>query len=97
MSWIGIGCFSPEPKSLASDNAASAIPAIKDAAQQNNRSAIPRLITLLDDKDSAIRFAAIQALQQMTAMTMGYNYYDSQIDRQAAIGRWRQWLSDHPK
>jgi hypothetical protein len=90
------GCFTPDPKSLNSDNAASADPAIKDAAIQDNRQAIPRLIVLLDDNDSAIRFAAICALEKMTGQTFDYHYYDDVPDRQPAIQRWQHWLAEHP-
>jgi hypothetical protein len=90
------GCFTPDPKSLDSDRATSAIPAIKDAADQNNRQAIPRLIVLLDDNDSAIRFAAINALEKMTGQTFDYHYYDDIPDRQPAIQRWQHWLAEHP-
>jgi hypothetical protein len=91
------GCFSPDPKSIKSDNAASAVPAIKDAADAGDRTAIPRLIDDLDDNDPAIRFAAITALQKMTGQSFDYNYYDDAPDRQAAVQRWRQWLAEQPK
>jgi hypothetical protein len=90
------GCFSPDPKSLGSDSAPSAIPAIKDAADRDDRKAIPRLVQDLDDHDSAIRFAAISALKRMTGQDLGYNYYDSEWIRRSAVQRWRQWLKDHP-
>ncbi|MGD1276068.1 MAG: HEAT repeat domain-containing protein [Tepidisphaeraceae bacterium] len=90
------GCFSPEPKSLSSDSAPRAVPAIKDAAARNDRKAIPRLIEDLNDGDPAIRFAAITALQQMTGQTFDYRYYDDDAARRPAVARWRQWLADHP-
>jgi hypothetical protein len=90
------GCFSPDPKSLTSDSPPSAIPAIKDAADQNDRKAIPRLVQDLDDQDSAIRFAAIAALKRMTGEDFGYRYYDSEFDRAPAIKRWNEWLKAHP-
>ena len=86
------GCFSPEKKSLTSDSPASAVPAIKDAAQGNDRTAIPRLVADLDDDDPAIRFAAIQALERITGQTLAYRYYDSAERRRAAVLRWQQWL-----
>jgi len=90
------GCFSPEPKSLNSDSAPSAVPAIKDAAARNDRKAIPRLVDDLDDSDPAIRFAAITALQKMTGQTLDYRYYDDGVARRPAVARWRRWLADHP-
>jgi hypothetical protein len=90
------GCFSPDPKSLSSTSAPSLIPAIKDAANKNDRSAIPILVDRLDDKDSAVRFAAISALRKMTGQDFEYKYYDDDYDRQPAIKRWQQWVKDHP-
>ena len=90
------GCFSPDPKSLTSDSAPNLIPAIKDAANRNDRAAIPGLIQNLDDKDSAVRFAAISALKKMTKQDFGYCYYESQYDRKPAIKRWQDWLKAHP-
>jgi hypothetical protein len=90
------GCFSPDPPSINSDSPACAIPAIKAAAASNDRTAIPRLIEDLDNSDSAIRFAAIQALEKMTGQTLDYQYYDEEAARWPAVQRWRQWLKDHP-
>ncbi len=90
------GCFSPEPKSLGSDSASSAIPAIKEAADQDDRKAIPRLVQDLDNDDPAIRFAAISALKRITGQDLGFRYYDDEWDRRSAVQRWRQWLKDHP-
>ena len=90
------GCYSPDAKSLGSDSAASAIPAIKSAAVQDNRDALPRLVQDLDDPDSAIRFAAISALRRMTGQDFGYRYYDSPWARRPAVMRWRLWLKEKP-
>jgi hypothetical protein len=90
------GCFSPDPKSLSSNSAPSLIPAIKDAANRNDKSAIPGLVDRLDDKDSAVRFAAISALTKMTGQDLGYKYYDDEYTRHAAIERWREWVKAHP-
>jgi len=93
---LGGGCFSPDPKSIGSDSASSAIPAIKTAADQDDRKDIPRLVQDLDDSDSAIRFAAISALKRMTGQDLGFRYYDDEWDRRSAVQRWQQWLKDHP-
>jgi hypothetical protein len=90
------GCFTPDPKSLTSDSAPSAIPAIKDAGTQKDRKAIPRLIVDLDDADSAIRFAAITALTKITGLTFDYRYYDDFEERKPAVQRWQQWLKANP-
>jgi hypothetical protein len=90
------GCFSPDPISLTSDSPPSEIPAIKQAADKNDRTAIPRLVQDLDANDSAVRFAAINALRRMTGEDFGYRYYGDEIDRRPAVQSWRQWLKEHP-
>jgi hypothetical protein len=90
------GCYSPDPKSIDSTWAASAIPAMKTAADTNDRKAIPRLVQNLDDHDSAIRFAAITALRRMTGQDFDYRYYDGEWDRRLAVQRWHDWLKAHP-
>jgi HEAT repeat protein len=90
------GCFTPDPPSLTSDNAATKIPAIREAAAKKDQSALPVLISGLDDKDPAIRLSCIQALQNLTGQTFGYNYYDEDAQRRPAVLRWQQWLKDHP-
>jgi hypothetical protein len=90
------GCYAPEPISLNSENAPSEIPAIKLAAARHDRTAIPRLVQDLNDPDSAVRFAAINALRQITGEDFGYRYYDDETGREPAIQRWRDWLKEHP-
>lgn len=87
------GCFARDPISLNSDNAAQAVPAIKLAADQNNRAALPRLVADLDDNDSAIRFAAINALRRMVGQDFGYRYYEDEYDRRDSLILWRRWLA----
>jgi len=91
------GCYSPDPPSLWSDSAPTVIPAIKSAAASKDHRAVPRLIALLDNHDSAVRFAANSALTRITGADMGYCYYGSEADRKAAIARWYQWLNKHPQ
>jgi HEAT repeat protein len=90
------GCYSPEPASLGSDSAATAVPAIKDAAAHDDHRAVPRLVQFLEDNDPAIRFAAINALHRITGQTFDYRYYDDEMQRKAAVLRWQQWLKQHP-
>ncbi len=90
------GCYSPDPISLSSNSPPSEIPAIKQAADNHDRGALPRLVQDLDDNDSAVRFAAINALRRITAENFGYRYYDNELDRRPAVLRWQKWLKDHP-
>jgi HEAT repeat protein len=102
-SWIMIlagllagGCYSPDPPSLSSGSAPTAVPAIKLAASSDDRKAIPQLVEYLDNHDPAIRFAAISALKRMTGQDLGYRYYLGEGDRRPAVERWKQWLKEHP-
>jgi hypothetical protein len=90
------GCYSPDPISLTSDSAPSAVPAIKIAAERDNQAALPRLVTDLEDSDAAIRFAAINALRRMTGEDFGYRYYENAPARRPAVLRWKLWLKERP-
>jgi hypothetical protein len=89
------GCFRPDPKTMSSDNPDSSIPAIKEAADKNDRSALPKLVEDLNDNDPAVRFAAISALEKMTGQTLDYHYYDDYPTRAPALARWQKWLKDN--
>ncbi len=89
----GCGFLSLGRPSLASDDPALKIPAMKVAARQHDRSAIPLLITALSSQDSAIRFYAIYALRKITGHEFGYVYYAPRPQRETAIRRWRKFLA----
>ena len=90
------GCFSREPMSLTSHNAPQKIPAIKNAAEQGDRQAIPQLVRDLDSEDPAVRFYAIEGLERLTGETFGYLYYQDYPARRPAVLKWREWLNGHP-
>jgi hypothetical protein len=87
----GCGFLSLGRPSLASDDPALKIPAMKMAAREHNRAAIPLLIKALSSQDSAIRFYAINALHKITGHQFGYVYYAPRRQRNMAITRWRQF------
>lgn len=91
-----VGCYSPDPISLNSNSAPSLIPAIKIAAEKDDRGALPQIVGRLDDHDSAVRFAAINALRRMTGEDFGYRYYDDESARKPAMLKWNRWLKAHP-
>jgi hypothetical protein len=66
--------------------------AIKDAARSNDRTAIPRLVSLLDSDDPVVRMLSIRALEQMTGQTLDYDYAATMLERKSGIGRWNAWL-----
>lgn len=91
------GCAAPSRHSfiargLQSEDPAKRMAACTEAAQQQDRSAIPLLIDRLNDSESDVRFCAIRALKELTSQTMGYEYYQDESKRAPAVGRWRQWL-----
>ena len=87
-----ISCAPKRPANpLASDDPSVKIPAMKHAAAAHDRSAIPQLITDLDNDDPAIRMYAIEALRHLTGQDMGYRYYDDEAARAPAVQRWKQW------
>jgi hypothetical protein len=52
------------------------------------------LVDRLDDEDAGVRFFAIAALQDLTGRRLGYWAHDPARVRQAAVDRWRRYLSD---
>jgi HEAT repeat protein len=93
---ISPGCFSPEPPSLTSNDPDRLIPAMKQAADTGDRSAIPYLVKQLDSDDPAVRLYAIDSLKRLTGETRGYRYYDDTVERRPAVARWQQWLATQP-
>jgi HEAT repeat protein len=89
-----VGCASPQGKGLVDDDASYKIPAIKDAVEKNDQSAIPELIESLSSDDPAIRFYAIEGLKRLTGQTLDYHFYDPEPERLVAIERWRKWQAE---
>jgi hypothetical protein len=86
------GCFPREAQSIGAVDPINSIPAIQNAAQTNNRAAIPALVNQLDNDDPAIRFYAFGALNRMTGNSFDYHFYDDVDQRRPALERWRNWL-----
>jgi hypothetical protein len=93
---LAAGCFTPEPASIASHDPDRLIPAIKQAVNSGDHSAVPYLVQDLESDDSAIRMYAIDGLHRLTGQTLDYRYYDDEIDRRPAVARWKQWLAAQP-
>ncbi len=81
-------------RGITSDDASQKIPAMKKAAAQNDRGAMPEMIKALDSDDPAVRFYAIQSLERMTRESFGYHYFDETEGRRDSIQRWQQWLNE---
>lgn len=85
-------CQAPRP-ALRVDHpdASIKIPAMKKAVREEDRRQIELLIRDLDSDDPAVRLYAIEALQRLTGQTLGYHYWDDDLQRQPAIERWKAW------
>ena len=86
-----LGC-GPRGRGLADDDLAFKAPAIKQAVDDDQLAAVPKLVKDLDDEDSAVRFYAIEGLRRLTGRTFDYHYYDDPTARQPAIERWQDWM-----
>ena len=87
----GGGCIPQETRSVGAVDPSNSIPAIRDAARKNDRSAIPALVKQLESDDSAVRFYAIKALRDLTGQTLEYHYFDDSDERKPALLRWQAW------
>lgn len=93
--WTG-GCTAPRERLVVTHHDASVkIPAIKRAVHEKDRSAIPQLVRDLDHEDPAVRFYAINALEQLTGERLDYVYYEDEEKRRPAVKRWNEWLASH--
>ena len=79
---------------LRSANPLDRAAGIRGAVDARDRSAVPRLVGLLDDDDPAVRMYAILALERLTGQTYGYRYYARPAERETAVERWRQALRE---
>ena len=58
----------------------------------DRRAVMLMLVDRLRDDDSAVRFAAIMALEQMTGSRRGYLYYAPFERREPAVLRWQRYV-----
>ncbi|MBC7772232.1 MAG: HEAT repeat domain-containing protein [Pyrinomonadaceae bacterium] len=84
------GCSSP-PISLDSPHSFSRIRAIQRASANDDKTAIPRLILLLDSDDPAVRMLSIRTLEHMTGQTLGYDHAGPEPEREHAVDQWETW------
>jgi len=87
------GCFSPEKPSLASNDPALKIPAMKEVAREHDEKALKQLVKDLDSDDPAVRFYAIRTLKEITGESFDYRYYEDDLERLPALKRWQEWLA----
>ena len=94
---ITAGCLpsqqAPANADFRAPDAASRVPALVGAADQDDADTLAELVHALSDDDAAVRLFAIQSLQSRTGESFGYRYYDAGDKRQAAANRWHDWLT----
>jgi hypothetical protein len=88
------GCGTVVGASFDDPTPQARIEAIERAGASGDRSALPRIVENLSSDDAAVRMAAIGALRRMTGQTLGYRFDAPEVERRAAIGRWKGWLSE---
>ena len=91
------GCAGGFPPDLHSPDPAARIRAMRQVAEQEDKTAVPLLVDRLEDEDEAVRFYAIAALFRMTGTDMGYKYYKPLRERLPAVKRWRQYVRRRAK
>ena len=92
------GCVWQRPRAeILSNDPAARVEGITAAAVRHERRFIPLLIDRLDDRDRAVRFAAIGALRQLTdgKVDFGYRYFDPPSRRYGSVQKWRRWWSQN--
>ena len=89
----GCSLFDLGGPDINSNDPSLKIPAMRQAGENHDQSAVPVLVDALSSDDAAVRFYAISALEQITGQQLGYVYYAPKLDRNAAIDRWKAWLA----
>lgn len=98
MIWGGlaalvVGCSASEPEvSLRSDDPIGRTRALAAAVEARDRSQLGDVIGLLESKDPAMRMFAIEALEDLTGKSYGYEAFAPERERKASIERWRAAL-----
>lgn len=71
------------------------IPAIADVAgkARPDMEKVAQLVARLDDDDPAVRWAAHEALKQLSGRDFGYRYWASPGDRLEATEQWQRWAA----
>lgn len=92
-----VGCGPGPQKAITNPDPSGKIPAMKEAVRVHDLRAAPQLVKDLESDDGAVRFYAIESLRRLTGETFGYVYYQNEEQREAALKRWKAWLSHQPE
>lgn len=64
--------------------------AVVASAEAGDATAVHKLVDLLEDEDRGVRMYAIIALRRLCGVDYGFEYYAPEVERQAAVDRWRE-------
>ncbi|MFQ5805977.1 MAG: HEAT repeat domain-containing protein [Phycisphaerae bacterium] len=93
---VGLACASgcdpagTRRRQLVSPYPLDRVRAAVQLAEAGDADAVDLLIELLNDRDRGVRMYAILALRRLCGETHGYQYYDAEPLRAAAVARWRE-------
>lgn len=93
MSVVAPGCLGRSETGLGSRDPGERVRAMADAAAANDEGAVPGLIERLSSEDPGERLLAIRALERITGETREFDHAGTEVEREAAIGRWVRWWS----
>jgi len=79
---------------IHSDDVNERILAVRQAAEQNDKSAVPLLVDRLEDEDEAVRFFSILALDRITGQRFGYEYGQPAYRRAKSVEKWRLYVQN---
>jgi hypothetical protein len=77
---------------INSDDVNERILAVRQAAEQRDKSAVPLLVDRLEDEDEAVRLFAILALDKLTGQRFGYDYGQPANRRAKSVELWREYV-----
>ncbi len=82
----------PQLSDLDNPNSMIKIMAVKWAGDKRISSAVPQLVSLLEDEDRCVRLYSIQALKRITGTDCGYDYKAAADVRAEAVKCWRKYI-----
>ena len=99
LPWLGACGSTPKPRPIEPgvdlhhpDPGRRAL-AVQQVAAAGDRSRVPDLIELLDDRDESVRLVAGGALTDLTGRAGSYEAFAPRAERLEAMAAWRAWYA----
>jgi len=95
-----LGCGGPRltwQQKMNSSAGVERAQAVMTVGDRHMWSAIPQVISRLEDDDVSVRMLAIDTLRDMTGRDFGYGAYAPEVERREAVARWRNWWETEGK